>query len=132
MVSVVLIAAWFATGGYDRLTVPNPHWKLPNGDTIEVLAYDQYYEAMYDIFGHRLQGANSLRLWFRSDFRDAARDHSDVVAASQVICPLADSAGLTMVKIEPTRPSFLIFHASHTYWFKVHHGGSCVETGGHS
>src|SRR6266699_2565717 len=88
VVSVVLIAAWFATGGYDRLTVPNPHWKLPNGDTIEVLAYDQYYEAMYDIFGHRLQGANSLRLWFRSDFRDAARDHSDVVAASQVICPL--------------------------------------------
>jgi hypothetical protein len=131
VVGIVVVAVWFVAGGYDRLTAPNPRWKLPNGDTIEVLAYSNYYEASYDVFRHRVEGAHSLRLRFRSDFRHPARDRSDVMAAAQVMCPLADSAGTATVKIEPTRPRFLgVLGVSHTYWFRVRHGGACDESEG--
>jgi len=51
IIAVLLLATWMASGGYDRLTAPNHRWKLPNGDTIEILTFDNYYQGSYSLTG---------------------------------------------------------------------------------
>ena len=106
IIAVLLLATWMASGGYDRLTAPNHRWKLPNGDTIEVLTFDNYYQGSYSLTGRGISGAHYLRLRFRSTLHQPARDRSDVRAAADILCPLADSAGIQQLLIQPTRASF--------------------------
>src|SRR3989449_9476891 len=61
IIAVLLLATWMASGGYDRLTAPNHRWKLPNGDTIEVLTFDNYYQGSYSLTGRGISGAHYLR-----------------------------------------------------------------------
>jgi len=131
IVGVLLLAVWFASGGYDRLTAPNPRWKLPNGDTIEVLTFENWYNLSYSLTGGRIEGAHYLWLQFRSTLKHPERDKSDVLAAARVLCPTADSNGVRRVKIEPTRTSLFGFvKHSRTYWFRVSAGGDCDEVSG--
>jgi hypothetical protein len=131
IVAVVLLAAWVASGGYDRLTAPNPRWKLPNGDTIEVLTFQNSYNLSYSLTGARIEGAHYLWLQFRSSLKQPERHKSDVLAAARVLCPSADSNGVRRVKIEPTRTSFFGFvKYSRTYWFRVNPAGDCDEVSG--
>jgi len=126
--AVLIVAIWFASGGYDRLTAPNARWKLPNGDTIEVLTFDHYYEASYGLLKPSVQGADYLRLQFRSTLTDTVRDRSDVVAAARVLCPKADSEGIRRVRIQPTRSSFFrLLTYARTHLFEVRPGGICEE-----
>jgi hypothetical protein len=131
IVAVVLLAAWVGSGGYDRLTAPNPRWKLPNGDTIEVLTFQNWYNLSYSLTGARIEGAHYLWLQFRSPLNQPERDKSDVLAAARVLCPSADSNGVRRVKIQPTRTSFFgIVKYSRTYWFRVNAEGDCDEVSG--
>ena len=133
LVSVVLVAVWFALGGYDRITAPNPRWKLPNGDTIEVLTFKNWYEFSYSLTGGRTEAAHYLWLQFRSSLKHPERDKTDVLAAARVLCPNADSNGVRRVKIQPTRISFFGFAKySRTYWFRVGADGECDEIPGGS
>ena len=131
IIGVVLVAVWFGSGGYDRLTAPNSRWKLPNGDTIEVLTFENWYNLSYSLTGTRVEGAHYLWLQFRSTLKEPGRDKSDVLAAAGVLCPTADSQGIRRVKIQPTQASFFGFvKRSRTYWFKVRPGGECDEVPG--
>ena len=123
-----LLVTWAASGGYRRLTRPNPRWKLPNGDTIEVLVFDNYYEASYSVLGRGVSGTHSLRLRFRSTLHEPARDRRDVHAAAEVLCPIADSAGIPQLLIQPTRASFFdLFTVSHDHRFRVRARSGCDE-----
>ena len=128
LVSVAVVAVWFASGGYDRLTAPNPRWKLSNGDPIEVLTFKNWYEFSYSLTGGRAEAAHYLWLQFRSSLKHPERDHSDVLAAAKVLCPSADSNGVRQVKIQPTQTSFFGFvKYSRTFWFRVSADGECDE-----
>ncbi|HEX4574894.1 MAG TPA: hypothetical protein VH158_07170 [Gemmatimonadales bacterium] len=131
MLGVVLLAAWFASGGYDHLTAPNHRWKLPNGDTIEVLTYDTYYEGSYSLTGKGISGARYLRLRFRSALQQPARDRSDVQAAVEILCPIANKQGLRELLIQPTRAWFFdLLRTSHNYHFRVQSAAQCDEVRG--
>jgi hypothetical protein len=126
----LLIAAWVGLGGADRLIAPITRWKLPNGDTIEVLTYTNWYEASYSLTGKTVKGEHYLWLQFRSDFTDPARDRRDVLAVAQILCPLADSAGVGRIKIEPARTRFLgLVTYKRSHWFDAGSGGRCGEVG---
>ncbi len=131
LVAAALAVTWAASGGYERLTAPNPRWKLPNGDTIEVLVFDNYYGATYWWIGGGVTGTHALRLRFRSTLYNAARDRSDVRAAADILCPIADSAGIPVLLIQPTRASFFdVFTVSHDYAFRVRARSDCEQVSG--
>src|SRR2546426_6501200 len=87
IIAVLLLATWMASGGYDRLTAPNHRWKLPNGDTIEVLTFDNYYQGSYSLTGRGISGAHYLRLRFRSTLR--SEEHtSELQSPCNLVCRL--------------------------------------------
>lgn len=130
VLGVLLFAAWVAFGGYDRLTEPNPRWKLPNGDTIEVLGFTSYYQGSYSLTGRGASGTHFLRLRFRSTLHDPARDRRDVRAAADVMCPIADSSGIRKLLIQPTRASFFdLLKVSLDHVFQVRSRRDCEEIG---
>jgi len=127
---MLLFAAWVGLGGSDRLTAPNARWKLPNGDTIEVLTYTNWHQASYSLAGKTVKGEHYLWVQFRSDFTDPAKDRRDVLAVAQILCPLADSAGVRRIKIEPARKRLLgLVTYTRSYWFDADSGGRCNEVG---
>jgi hypothetical protein len=128
IIAVLFVATWMVFGGYERLTAPNPRWKLPNGDTIEVLTFDNYYQGSYSLTGRGISGAHYLRLRFRSTLDHPARDRSDIRAAADIVCPMADSAGVRQLLIQPTRASFFdLISVSRDHVFRVMSGGNCEE-----
>jgi len=129
---VLLVSVWIALGGYEDLTKPNPRWKLPNGDTIEVLTFKHWRDYSVTLQG-KTEVAEYLWLQFRSTLSDQARDSSDVIAAATVLCPYADSNNVRRMKIEPTRTALLgLLTYSRPHWFETTPGGSCQELLAHN
>jgi len=126
---VVVIAIWVALGGYERLTKPNPRWALPNGDTVEILIYNNEYSASYRPHDKTFQARHYLWVQFRSDLTDRARDHGAAVAVAQVLCPHADSIDVHRVLVQPSRTRLWgLYTYSRTYWFEAGPAGRCEET----
>ena len=129
MAVLVVVGLWVALGGYDRLTKPNPRWALPNGDTVEILVYNNQYEASYRIQEKTVQASHYLWVQFRSDLTDRDRDHGAAVAVAQVVCPHADSLDIHRVQVQPSRTRFWGFYRyTRTYWFEAGPAGRCEET----
>ena len=115
---VVVVVIWVALGGYERLTKPNPRWALANGDTVEILVYNNEYSAAYRFQERTVQGRHYLWVQFRSDLTDRDRDHGDAVAVAQLLCPHADSLDIRRVLVQPSRTRFWGFYKySRSYWF---------------
>jgi len=128
ILGILAVSAWVGSVGYGPLTTPNRRWKLPNGDTIEVLTFDNYYQGSYSLMGRGVTGAHYLRLRFRSTLADAARDAAEVSAAAEVLCPIADSSGISQLLIQPTRASFFdLLTVSRNHVFHVEAGPHCDE-----
>ena len=131
VLGLLLFSAWIAFGGYDRLTAANPRWKLPNGDTIEILIYDNYYQGSYSLTGRGASGTHFVRMRFRSTLHNPVRDRSDVRSAADVMCPIADSAGIRQLLIQPARGSFFgLLTVSQDHVFQVRSGRDCEEVSG--
>ena len=128
---IVVTAAWFGLGGYERWTAPNPRWRLPNGDTIEVLSYENEYGMSVSVSA-KAQGLHSLSLTFRASPNDSRRDSGDVLAAAQLLCHWADSLGLSVVHIQPAHAVlFGVVTYYRDFWFHVRAGGSCDAVASH-
>ena len=102
---------------------PNDRWKLPTGDTIEILTFENWYEGSVSLITKRPEGAHYLWVQFRSDFTDPDGDRRRAKGVAQVLCRVADSMGIARLKVEPTRKRFFGFvRYSRPYWFEVKDG----------
>ena len=123
--AVLVVALWFGLGGYDRLTAPVDRWKLPNGDTVEILTENSEFSAGYQFAG-RATTNHYLLIQFRSNQKDPSRDLRDVRGIMDVICVMADSAGYRRINIQPTKTSlFNILKVGLDHWVTVDSGGRC-------
>jgi hypothetical protein len=123
--AVLVIALWFGLGGYERLTAPLDRWKLPSGDTVEILAENSEYSAGYQFRG-RVTADHYLLIQFRSHQNDPSRDLRDVRGIMDVICVMADSMGYRRINIQPTRTSvFRLLRFGLDHWVTVDSGGRC-------
>ena len=101
---------------------PKHRWKLPTGDTIEILTYENWYEGSVSMISKRVEGAHYLWVQFRSDFTDPDGDRRRARGVAQVLCRGADSMGIARLKVEPTRKRFFgLVTFSRPYWFEVKH-----------
>ena len=102
---------------------PNDHWKLPTGDTIEILTFENWYEGSVNLITTRPEGAHYLWVQFRSDFTDPDGDRRRATGVAHVLCRAADSMGIARLKVEPTRKRFFgLVRYSRPYWFDVKDG----------
>ena len=125
-----IVTAWLAFGGSDK--GPNPRWALPNGDTVEILVYNNEYAAAYRLPEKTVEARHYLWVQFRSDLTDRGKDHLDAVAIAHVVCPHADSLEIHHVMVQPSRKKFfgLVTYSS-TYWFDAG-PARCDEASGDS
>ena len=123
--AMVTVTLWFSLGGYDKLNAPNHRWKLPTGDTVEILTQNNEYSAGYELKG-RFVADHYLLIQFRSTQKDPARDQRDVRGIMEVICVMADSMGYRRINIQPTKTSFFGFvKYGLNNWATVDSGGRC-------
>ena len=122
--AMVSVALWVGLGGYDKLTAPNHRWKLPTGDTVEILTQNNEYSAGYD--HGRLVADHYLLIQFRSTQKDPSRDRRDVRGIMEAICVMADSMGYRRINIQPSKTLFFGFvKYGLTNWATVDSGGRC-------
>ena len=106
---------------------PNDRWKLPTGDTIEVLTFENWYEGSVSLISNRPEGAHYLWVQFRSDFTDPDGDRRRASGVAKVLCRAADSMGIARLKVEPMRKRFFgLVRLSRPYWFEVK-DGECTQ-----
>ncbi|HEY6926802.1 MAG TPA: hypothetical protein VI653_25175 [Steroidobacteraceae bacterium] len=123
--AILTVAVWVGFGGYDKLTAPNHRWKLPTGDTVEILTQNNEYSAGYEFKG-RLVADHYFLIQFRSNQQDRARDRRDIRGILEVICVWADSMGYRRINIQPTKTSFFGFvRYGLNNWATVDSGGHC-------
>ena|SRR5690349_15625296 len=129
--ATLTVALWFACGGPARLTSPHyRHWKLPDGDTVEILTQNNEYSVAYQVEG-RVVAHHYFLIQFRSTLKDAARDKRDVRGILEIVCAMADSLGYRRINIQPTKASFFDFvKYGLDHWATVDSGGHCRQDGG--
>ena len=123
--AIISVALWVGLGGYDKLTAPNPRWKLPSGDSVEILTHNNEYSAGYEFKG-RIVADHYLLIQFRSSWQDPARDRRDVLGIMDLVCVWADSMEYRRINIQPTKASFFGFiKYGLNNWATVDSGGRC-------
>jgi hypothetical protein len=121
--SALVLFLLLALGGYAQTKKRNPVWRLPNGDTVEILAYRPHRELTPQ--GHF--GLSRIELvQFRSTLQDSLQDRRDIQSISALVCPYAFQRGYAQMKIEATPNVWLpILRLSRAEWFWVDPSARC-------
>ena len=120
--SVLVIALWFVFREEIRPSGPIDRWKLPNGDTVDILTNENEYSFTAGVNGS--EAGHYLWIRFRGWSGDSARDNRDVAAIFQLVCSDAVSKGYKRIKVEPTK-SIGVLKYSIAHWATVDSSGQC-------
>ncbi len=124
--ALFIVAGWLTFGG--SWPKPKARWALANGDTVEILVYNNQYDAGYRVQEKTVDARHYLWVQFRSDLADVGKDHRDAVAIAQVACPQADSMGIHRVLVQPSQKRlFGLVTYSRSYWFDAGPAPRCEE-----
>ena len=129
VVVLALGVAWVSC--HDAMTAAVGYLALDTGDTIAILDYRVHASVTVNPTTGSSTTTRYLGLKFKSTLSDPSRDSLNARAIARVICPQADSLGVTRVTVMPTSQAYLgLLSYSLHHSFDSDGHGSCTPVRG--